>query len=936
MDLFGTVSSLTPIATMLRNRGARSRELSVCVKNALYRACANQRSLRDPSEVVDALLSPVTHDELGEWFAELQLDSAHQEIWKSHLRLLIDESKYVDPDQFELDELVSDFGRYLKEEIVQRAGKYGSFLFNEVSLRKSFSELEESPTPQVNHGLPKISNFWTLPVLPQTAPRSELDAIEESLLANAVVVVSGGVGSGKTVIARLLAERIKPKDEGLMWWLDGSSEESLMSSCEALLSTTGTPSGQDVFNSVKGLFASASNWLIVVDDLFDLDLFSKIIPGVISSGTVIVTTRQQTSGKFGPEIRLGKAEESVLHRICQLALTIDCASGALKELIEFCDGNPLAMATICRYLNYTGISADDLIGQLRESPVAALSQGSGVHDEDSFFRIVQTAIERFPEDGLSFLVLSVSSMAGGYALPHQLFVDVLAAEPELVLKSIRKLQSMGLVEARDSRLGCSRLVASIVGEKIDSTMSESMRERIIYSIARSDGFMERDILRSLGLVLLRVANNKTLSNQRIRESVLSIAGYHISRGVFATSQRLLEKLEKLQDNDVATVACINLLKSSVSLHVGDYSKAINESQFTIELMESEQHDADICANAYVVQAWAMENLGDRVAARRAAKKASLWAPTDAEVSHVSQNFSISLLAANEQVDEYLKLGEDETLVAGLRALNYCRASRALVSLGRATDAVVCARKAMELDSADGNEQSHYYARDLNDLGMALIGTGDLDQAEEYLLQSLSLYCQDTPSDALAALPRLHLGRLYTLRAFLTDDNSASQALNCTARGYLEDALESVRISAPRSPDIASILVALSETIVGDHETAISLLREALEIDREVYGNDHFEVAIDVTKLMERLILNEDSVQAMKEYSIIKKYVPLWEPDYPNVALWAVTFHLIACYKTLGRDRYFNEILSHLRKLLSNSGVDNKTAEGVKKLLGFYN
>src|SRR5690606_23853901 len=93
----------------------------------------------------------------------------------------------------------------------------------------------------------------------------------------------------------------------------------------------------------------------------------------------------------------------------------------------------------------------------------------------------------------------------------------------------------------------------------------------------------------------------------------------------------------------------------------------------------------------------------------------------------------------EHIDEYLALARNAALGAPGRALYFGLASRAATRLGRNADAIAYARRALELDRAQGRTRTVIVAHDLNDLGMALVDADELEEAEDVLRESLEIY-----------------------------------------------------------------------------------------------------------------------------------------------------------------------------------------------------
>src|SRR5699024_11506349 len=67
-------------------------------------------------------------------------------------------------------------------------------------------------------------------------------------------------------------------------------------------------------------------------------------------------------------------------------------------------------------------------------------------------------------------------------------------------------------------------------------------------------------------------------------------------------------------------------------------------------------------------------------------------------------------------------------------------------------------------SAETGPDSQFTARDLNDLGQALIEAGELTESAEHLRRAISLYESELPEHGYSVQPRMHLARALTAQA----------------------------------------------------------------------------------------------------------------------------------------------------------------------------
>src|SRR5699024_8017142 len=124
-------------------------------------------------------------------------------------------------------------------------------------------------------------------------------------------------------------------------------------------------------------------------------------------------------------------------------------------------------------------------------------------------------------------------------------------------------------------------------------------------------------------------------------------------------------------------------------------------------------------------------------------------------------------------------------------------------------------------------ESQFTARDLNDLGNALIDAGELTGAAEHLRRSISLYESELPEHGYSVQPRTHLARVLTARAM--QEIPFTPALLDESREVLAPALKIQRRIAPETVEMSSLLVAQANA-TPDPPAAIEALKEALAID----------------------------------------------------------------------------------------------------------
>ena len=162
------------------------------------------------------------------------------------------------------------------------------------------------------HVADKTSPFWNVPHWRNpffTGREDVLHDLKRTFDTNQsrVQAISGLPGVGKTQVATEYAYRNAQSYQAVLW-ANAESHELLISSFVRLAEVLKLPAQDDanqliVVKAVQQWLQKNSRWLLILDNIEDLNLIQDFIPSV-HSGHVLVTTRSHTTGNFARNVEL--------------------------------------------------------------------------------------------------------------------------------------------------------------------------------------------------------------------------------------------------------------------------------------------------------------------------------------------------------------------------------------------------------------------------------------------------------------------------------------------------------------------------------------------------------------------------------------------------------------------------------------------------------
>ncbi len=363
-------------------------------------------------------------------------------------------------------------------------------------------------------GIPYLRNlYFTGREEVLTALRSALTQPGPTALTRRLAI-SGLGGIGKTQLAIEYAYRYADTYEALFWVRAGSYDllvSDFLTIAAALnLFERNQPDQHAIVQVVKRWFAAHGHWLLIFDNVDQLDLVRDFLP-VDGKGHVILTTRAQATGTIAEQVDLDKMslEEGTLFLLRRMKLlkgeaSLETVSEALRTpaqaIVVALDGLPLALDQAGAYIEETGCSLADYLTcyQTRRDRLLLRRGRDAVGHPEPVATTWALSFERVKQVNPSAAeLLHLCAFLHPDAIAERLLV---AGAPELgpVLEplvedrmelndAIRELLTYSLIRRDASRMTISmhRLVQATLRDGMEQEVQRVWAERVVRALRRA-------------------------------------------------------------------------------------------------------------------------------------------------------------------------------------------------------------------------------------------------------------------------------------------------------------------------------------------------------------------------------------------------------------------------------------------------------------------
>src|SRR5229473_1415549 len=321
-------------------------------------------------------------------------------------------------------------------------------------------------------------------------------------------------GIGKTHLALEYAYRHAP-EYAAVFWITAESAKTVLTSFLTIAAMLQLPEQQEadqqrIIVAVQRWLATHSGWLLIWDNLEEMEFLQRFLPPA-SRGAVLITTQRQALGTLaqGLELPTMTQEEGVLlllrrakvlssqamsEQMHQLAMSKPPEYAAARELVTVMGGLPLALDQAGAYIEETGCNLSDYL-QRYESQRAQLLERRGTpggdhpHSVASTFRLSSQRVER--DHPAAAEVLRLCAFLYAEAIPEELFVaegfqheaveELAAADSYQLDLTIAALRTFSLVQRHPETrtLSIHRLVQAVIREEMSEQEREMWQQRTL-------------------------------------------------------------------------------------------------------------------------------------------------------------------------------------------------------------------------------------------------------------------------------------------------------------------------------------------------------------------------------------------------------------------------------------------------------------------------
>lgn len=284
------------------------------------------------------------------------------------------------------------------------------------------------------------------------------------------IALVGISGAGKSQLATEILEA--SEDYVYRWWVRGSDRQLLLADISRIGAFLGfsLPEGDAELaaREVRALLQSRNDWLIVVDDLIDLELLHSLPSG---PGLILITT-QRAGVLAWEEVEIPPFDLNDSKQLLSTAPRLNDADDAtLSKIAERCLGLPIVLAQVAAYSSVTGLPAQDQL-VLLESVRGLMLERGHLTSHATLSASIRATLERLTQD--SRKLLSLMAAFAEAPIPTIVFTAAFSPPPEGSEQRLRFEDSIGELRAyslvsRDSDTvsihGLTREVVNVMEER---------------------------------------------------------------------------------------------------------------------------------------------------------------------------------------------------------------------------------------------------------------------------------------------------------------------------------------------------------------------------------------------------------------------------------------------------------------------------------------
>lgn len=326
-------------------------------------------------------------------------------------------------------------------------------------------------------------------------------------------------GVGKTQIALEYAYR-HALEYSAVFWIGAETDEQIVTSLLRIAEALQLPMREDqdqqrVVAAVQHWLISHDQWLLIWDNVENLETLDRFLPST-RSGAILITTRCQTLGTFAYGLDLSPMEqkesvtfllrrakvlkpgpEGVAEQVQQFAMRAPAEYAAAVELVTAMEGLPLALDQVGAYLEETGCSFSDYLQRYEQQRASLLNRrgrprGGHPSSVTATIRLAnQRVVQDYPQ---AANLLRLCALLSAEGIPEELFVAHISSSEATgdcgvkdlyqLDEAIAALRSFSLVQRHSETrtLSIHRLVQAVLWEEMSEQERHLWQWRAIRSL----------------------------------------------------------------------------------------------------------------------------------------------------------------------------------------------------------------------------------------------------------------------------------------------------------------------------------------------------------------------------------------------------------------------------------------------------------------------
>ncbi len=333
------------------------------------------------------------------------------------------------------------------------------------------------------------------------------------------LAITGLGGIGKTQIAIEYTYRYRKEYRDILW-ISATSLETLITDFLALATLLHLPEKNEqdqniIIIAVKRWFAIHNDWLLIMDNVNDLDILQNFLPSPENLNShILLTTRAFATSRIATSILIKKMTQEegtslllrragVLTPDVSLTRVTEVEWDRARAIYTQLDGLPLALDQAGAYIEETACTLSDYLDLYQTQRIALLRErGNFPFDHpESVATTFSLAFQRVEiSNSHSAEILRLCTFLSADAIPEEIFTDYAPKlDPELqpivanqieLNRVIKLLLNFSLIlrNSDTKTLTIHSLVQAVLKDEMEQQMQRQWAERAVRFVSRSFPF----------------------------------------------------------------------------------------------------------------------------------------------------------------------------------------------------------------------------------------------------------------------------------------------------------------------------------------------------------------------------------------------------------------------------------------------------------------